>query len=540
MQNLLFLLILLMGFNLNAQTISGTVKNADQEVLAYAAIGIKNSQNGAITNENGDYQLELPQDSDSQITFSASGYQDKTVSPNDLKLNPNIILEYKTTLIANIDIVAKAMKQKQVGQKSKPFLTFSKMFDQNIPTVEQGNIFPIYQKTKLKSYNFHIIPSSRYQEITLKLNIYKVKNDLPEQSLLEENIIYKTSTTGWQNIDLSKYRLVFNQLDKIAITLQLVDYKPLENGDFVFGISAKKTLSKDLLFRYQSQGHWETFDGSFIANINIKYVKTKTEKEIPEAKSDPENDLKTSQLIAFYQHREKAGKTEFGKSKNGKFIDLSDAKIYYEEYGKGEPLLLLHGNNGSISDFYRQISFFSKHYRVIAIDTRGQGRSTDLTTDDYSYNQFAADLYKIIQNLNLDKVNIVGWSDGGNTGLTFNLKHPELVNKLVTIGANLNPSGVDENLIKTFQQQLAENTGNPRLIRLMLNHPDIKTNELANLRNPVLVIAGSNDVIRPEHTQLIHESIKNSELAIIPDASHYVPFEQPEKLNETILNFLKK
>ncbi|GGG63648.1 alpha/beta fold hydrolase [Epilithonimonas arachidiradicis] len=540
MQKLLFLLILLIGFNLKAQKISGTVKNTDNEIIAYGSIGIKNSKNGAITNEKGNYQLELPQDSDSKITFSASGYQDKTVSSNELKLNPNIILDYKTTQIENVNIVAKQMKEKLVGQKSKPLLTFSKMFDKNIPTVEQGNIFPIYQKTKLKSYNFHIIPSSRYQEITLKLNIYKVKNDLPEQSLLDENIIYKTSTTGWQNIDLSNYRLMFNNLDKIAITLQLVDYKPMENFDFVFGISAKKTLSKDLLFRYQSQGNWETFDGSFISNIDISYDKTKNEKEIAEVENNTENDFKTNQLIAYYENKEKAKKTEFGKSRNGQFIDLNDAKIYYEEYGKGEPLLLLHGNNGSISDFYKQIPFFSKHYRVIAIDTRGQGRSTDLTTDDYSYDQFASDLYKIIKNLKLDKVNIVGWSDGGNTGLTFNLEHPELVNKLVTIGANLDPCGVDENLIKTFQQQLAENTGNPRLIKLMLNHPNINYKELMNIHNPVLVIAGSNDVIKPEHTNLINSFIKNSELAIIPNSTHYVPFEQPEKLNDIILNFLKK
>ena len=74
----------------------------------------------------------------------------------------------------------------------------------------------------------------------------------------------------------------------------------------------------------------------------------------------------------------------------------------------------------------------------------------------------------------------------------------------------------------------------------MLNHPNINYKELTNIHNPVLVIAGSNDVIKPEHTNLIHSFIKDSELAIIPDSTHYVPFEQPEKLNDTILKFLKK
>ncbi|WP_379086368.1 alpha/beta fold hydrolase [Pedobacter sp. UC225_65] len=416
------------------------------------------------------------------------------------------------------------------------------MFDKNVPTVEQGNIFEVYQKTRLESYNFYIIPSSKYGQITLKLNIYNLKNDKPDQSLLKENIIYKTTTIGWQNIDLSKYKLLFKGLDKIAITLQLVDYTPLANTEFVFGVSAKKSLSKNLLFRYQSQGNWEASEGSFISNINISYDKSAGEKEILEAQeNEPETDMNTKTLIDVYKSREKALKTNYGKSKEGKYVDLGDAKIYYEEYGKGEPLILMHGNNGSIADFYQQIPFFSKYYRVIAIDTRGQGRSTDLTKKEYSYQEFAADLLKITQQLKLDKVNILGWSDGGNTGLIFNAEHPELVAKLITIGANLNPLGVKEEIINTFKQQLSANAGkDQRLVKLMLDHPNMTAEQLAKIKNPTLIIAGASDVIKEEHTKSIHNFIKNSELQIIPNATHYVPFEQPEKLNELVLKFLKK
>lgn len=97
----------------------------------------------------------------------------------------------------------------------------------------------MYQKTKLKSYNFHIIPSSKFKEITLKLNIYNINDHIPDKVLLSENIIYKTNNTGWQLVDLTAYHLIFNNLKQIAVTLQLVDYKPLEGVDFVFGISAK-------------------------------------------------------------------------------------------------------------------------------------------------------------------------------------------------------------------------------------------------------------------------------------------------------------
>lgn len=537
-------MLVITGLSIKAQTtIEGTVKNKDNDFIPYCSIGIKNTKIGTITNEKGTYKISVPDSlKNSEIVFSSVGYFDKVVSAKELLANRHIVLDYKATILDAVVVSAKKMKEKIIGQKSRPFLTFSRMFDKNVPTVEQGNIFEVYQKTRLESYNFYIIPSSKYGQITLKLNIYNLKNDKPDQSLLKENIIYKTTTIGWQNIDLSKYKLLFKGLDKIAITLQLVDYTPLANTEFVFGVSAKKSLSKNLLFRYQSQGNWEASEGSFISNINISYDKSAGEKEILEAQeNEPETDMNTKTLIDVYKSREKALKTNYGKSKEGKYVDLGDAKIYYEEYGKGEPLILMHGNNGSIADFYQQIPFFSKYYRVIAIDTRGQGRSTDLTKKEYSYQEFAADLLKITQQLKLDKVNILGWSDGGNTGLIFNAEHPELVAKLITIGANLNPLGVKEEIINTFKQQLSANAGkDQRLVKLMLDHPNMTAEQLAKIKNPTLIIAGASDVIKEEHTKSIHNFIKNSELQIIPNATHYVPFEQPEKLNELVLKFLKK
>ncbi|AQX85759.1 alpha/beta fold hydrolase [Elizabethkingia bruuniana] len=537
-------LLSLLSINAYAQSvITGNVKNQDNKVIPYCSIGIKDSKTGTITDGNGNYKLEIPDEvKNKEIIFAAAGYSDRNIPANDLKTNSNIVMDYKVTTIEAVVMGAKKLKEKTIGQKSRPFLTFSKMFDQNVPTIEQGNIFAVYQKTRPVSYNFYIIPSSRFEQITMKLNIYSVTNNEPDRSLLQENIIYKTSTTGWQKIDLSEYKLSFNNLDKIAVTLQLVDHKALPDIDFVFGVSAKKSLSKNLLFRYQSQGNWETSEGSFITNLDIRYDKVKGEKDITEEQeTEVKNDPDTESLINYYKQKNLAQKTVYGKNKNGKYIDLKDAKIYYEEYGKGQPLLFLHGNNGSISDFSQQIPFFAKHYRVIAIDTRGQGRSTDLTQDTYSYQKFAADLYQVTKSLNLEQVDIVGWSDGGNTALIFNYEHPEMVNRVVAIGANMNPVGVKEKLIESLKKQIAGNDPktNQRLIQLMLDHPDIKSNQLSLITNPVLIVAGSDDVIKDEHTRLIHKLIRNSELAIIPNATHYIPFEQPEKLNELMLNFLK-
>ncbi|MGV0971629.1 alpha/beta fold hydrolase [Empedobacter falsenii] len=520
--------------------LKGSVKDSNNLPISYCSIGIKNSEVGAITDENGNFSIEIPGNlSKSHLIFDASGYDEISKSIEEIQQNSIIILNEKSISLTEVTLKTEKMKEKIIGQKTRPMLTFSKMFDQNVPTIEQGNIFEIYPNTKLNAFNFHIIPSSKYEEITLKVNIYVVKNGLPTESLLDENIIYKTSTTGWQKIDLTLYKFRFKNVDKIAVTLQLVDYKKLAQEDFVFGVSAKKSLAKDLLFRYQSQGNWEASAGVFIANLDILYSKDKL--TINEEKPE-EIDAKTKELISYYQHKESAKKSIYGKNKSGKYIDLNNAKIYYEEYGQGEPLIFLHGNNGSIEDFYQQIPFFAKHYRLIVLDTRGQGRSTDLTNTPYTYEEFANDLFQVIQKLNLKKVNLVGWSDGGNTALIFNAQHPELVNKIVTIGAVLNPNGVSKELIENLKN-LANNPSestNLRLIELMLNEPNITKLELNKIQNPVLVIAGEKDEVKESHTKEIQQNISKAELLIIPNSTHYVPFEQPKILNEAILKFLKK
>ncbi|STD53337.1 3-oxoadipate enol-lactonase [Empedobacter falsenii] len=121
-----------------------------------------------------------------------------------------------------------------------------------------------------------------------------------------------------------------------------------------------------------------------------------------------------------------------------------------------------------------------------------------------------------------------------------NLK--ELVNKIIIIGAVLNPNGVSKELIenlKSLANKPSENA-NLRLIELMLNEPNITKSELNKIQNPVLVIAGEKDEVKEIHTKEIQQNISKAELLIIPNSTHYVPFEQPKILNEAILKFLKK
>lgn len=543
MQFIFFLLLPFLLFK--SQTIiQGVIKNEENKTLSYCAIGIKDTNVGTITDARGFYKIVVPNEfQNKNIIIKAEGYLEQNFDFLELTANPNVILKFKTESIKEVILTAKKLKEKTIGQKSRPLLTFSKMFDKNVPTIEQGNVFDIYKKTKLKSYSFHIIPSSKYEQITLKLNVYNVKNALPNQSVLSENIIYKTSSSGWQTVDLRKYKLLLNNLDKIAITLQLVDYIPLKDTDFVFGISAKKSLSKNLMFRFQSQSQWEKSEGTFLTNLNIGYDKKGTTAIATKNINDEpaENHLE-KELISFYKGREEGLKTIYGKNPYGKYIDLEDAKIYYEEYGSGEPLILLEGNNGLISDFYNQIAFFSKQFRVIAIDTRGQGKSLDFAKNDYDYEKLSADLFQIINHLKLGKVNIVGWSDGGITGLIFNSKNPNLVNKLVTIGANTNPQGVKDALLRSIKQgyENSKDEKEKRRLNLMINYPNITDGDLKKIKNPVLVVAGDDDDIKRENTEQIAEKIENSELKIIENSTHNVPFEQPEILNKKIIDFLKK
>lgn len=139
----------------------------------------------------------------------------------------------------------------------------------------------------------------------------------------------------------------------------------------------------------------------------------------------------------------------------GNWVEVNKIKLYYEVYGQGESLLLLHGNSQSINAFSHQIPELSKYYKVIAIDSRGQGRSTEdgLT---YSYDLFAEDINSLLDYLKIDSVNIVGWSDGGNTGLIMAMKYPNRVKKLITLGANIfiDKSVVEKNVFAEIKNVL--------------------------------------------------------------------------------------
>ncbi len=218
-----------------------------------------------------------------------------------------------------------------------------------------------------------------------------------------------------------------------------------------------------------------------------------------------------------------------------------DIKLYYTEKGSGEPLILLHGNGESGEYFRAQIEYFSKFYRVIAPDTRGHGKSPRGSAP-FTIEQFAEDIFAFMTELNIESAYFLGFSDGGNIALTLALAHPEKVKKLILNGANLFPAGLVTSLriinraalflCSPFARRKAE------LLRLMTDQPDIKPEQLADVSVPTLVIAGSRDLIKRSHTELIANSIPDSELCILR-GTHSVAADSPEEFNKAVHGFLK-
>ena len=225
-----------------------------------------------------------------------------------------------------------------------------------------------------------------------------------------------------------------------------------------------------------------------------------------------------------------------------------DIQLNYYEVGNGMPLILLHGNGEDMTYFKYQVNCFSEHFRVIAVDSRGHGR-TPRGEAPFTIRQFAEDLRCFMDEHHIMQAHLLGYSDGGNVAMCFALKYPERVGKLVINGANLYPAGVKMSAqmpitLQYMQAKLAAKKDpmahyESELLGLMVNDPYIMPWSLRKLTMPALVIAGKDDLIREGHTKLIARSLPNAELAILP-GGHAVAAMNPEAFNEEVLNFLLK
>lgn len=216
--------------------------------------------------------------------------------------------------------------------------------------------------------------------------------------------------------------------------------------------------------------------------------------------------------------------------------------LNYIEKGCGRPLILLHGNGNSSRYFKKQIRYFSAKFRVIAVDTRGHGKSPR-GGGPFTMERFADDLKIFMEEMGIEKADILGFSDGANIALIFALRWPERVGRLVLCGANLSPDGLrflprlSFKLRYRLAKDICKDPKKTELADLAANQPRIDEKWLSRLRMPVLVLAGTFDIVKKKHTQMIAGAIFDSQLQIMFGA-HSLPSLRPGGFNRIVDKFL--
>jgi pimeloyl-ACP methyl ester carboxylesterase len=238
------------------------------------------------------------------------------------------------------------------------------------------------------------------------------------------------------------------------------------------------------------------------------------------------------------------------------YVDVNGVHTYYEEHGSGDPLLLLHGGLADASGFALQTPAFAERYRVVVPDRRGHGRTPDVD-GPITYDVMADDTIALMDDLATGPAHLVGWSDGGDIGLLVAIKRPDLVRKLVVMGANFSAAGLTPEAAAAFEPEAPttvvpvmrdmwkEAAVDPERFDVVFEKMRhcwfdfaIPSADLARIAAPTLVMAGDDDIARFEHTIELYETIPDAQLAVIPGASHVAPIEKPELVNQLVLDFL--
>ena len=240
-------------------------------------------------------------------------------------------------------------------------------------------------------------------------------------------------------------------------------------------------------------------------------------------------------------------------------VHLRGITLYYELEGKGPPLLLLHGGAGNGMQFEKQRPEFSRSHRLIVPDARAQGRSTD-RPGPLTYHDMAEDMVALLDTLHVPRVDVMGWSDGGDIGLDLAIHHPDRIVHLVTFGANTSPDGLKPADRAWNATATADSFGtgmeqgwkalNPepahyreameKILTLWRTLPRFTPAELAGIRARTLICAGEHDLILREHTESLAAAIPHAELWIVPGASHGAMIERPDLVNPRVLAFLAR
>ena len=248
-----------------------------------------------------------------------------------------------------------------------------------------------------------------------------------------------------------------------------------------------------------------------------------------------------------------------------RYAQIGRLSMYYQVYGSGQPMLLLHGGSVTIEEsFAKQLAYFSAHRLLIAPEQQGHGRTRDIDAP-FDYVVMADDTAQLLQQLRLKNVDVLGWSDGGILGLLLAARHPELVRRLVVTGASTLPLAeafvpsvvaeveangpdTDSESIAIYSRRFADPVSRypifaAKIKDLWLHHPtatELGPGVLARIKVPALVMDGDRESARLEHTISLYRSLPKAELMIVPGTGHDTLGEHPEWLNPIILAFLNR
>jgi pimeloyl-ACP methyl ester carboxylesterase len=248
----------------------------------------------------------------------------------------------------------------------------------------------------------------------------------------------------------------------------------------------------------------------------------------------------------------------------GHWATVNGHRMYYEVYGRGQPMLLLHGGgNNILRSWRRQILDFAPTHEVIAPEQIGNGHTPDVP-GPFSYAQMTEDTAELLRQLHLKEVDAVGWSDGGNIALMLAIRHPDLIRRVVATGANTDPgvfssadqaglratpaaSMVTGDVLNDYNLYSADGPAHgpvvgEKLKQLWLTHPvpsELSMDLLRTVHARVLVMAGDHDAIPLEHILQIYHALPNAELWILPDTGHGTFVERPDWTDPMVLSFLE-
>lgn len=245
------------------------------------------------------------------------------------------------------------------------------------------------------------------------------------------------------------------------------------------------------------------------------------------------------------------------KAEHSGYASINGVQIWYATYGHGQPVILLHGGLGNSNYWGNQVSILAQYYRVIVMDSRGHGRSSQ-NEMPYSYDLMASDVLGLMDFLKIKKAAIIGWSDGAIIGLHIAIHHSERLTKLFAYAANSNPSGVKTDIFKSpvFKAYIARTekeyetlSSTPKeykilfkqLSKMSATQPNFTKEQLKAITVPIWIVDGDHDeVVKRENTEFMAAQIPNSGLLLQPWVSHFSFLQDPKQFSNDILNFLEK